>query len=242
MPTRYLDISLLEQVTALKVTDDPGYIHEKKSIPNACQVVLYWVMANGKLAHNVLYCNWTGSPALSTAIANNIMNTIKAAYTAALGLATFQAPATNFNAVSVMDFRVAGTGTLFFSDSVAAPGTSASPSMPDENAAVLTVKTANRGPSGRGRVYIPNFATNAIAAGGIIAPTCITALNNFATNGIMAGLATLGTPSLGLTHRAAYKSPVTGADFPDRPARLVPITQMVSRDNHWDSQRKRGLK
>jgi hypothetical protein len=231
----------LQQFAAVNILSDPGYVNEKKFIPNSCQVVIHWVMASGRLAHNVMYCSYSGTPPLSTAVANGIFNPMKTAFNAASGLATFMAPGTNLNAVSVLDFRTT-TGTVFFSDVVAAPGTSSGTSLPEEVAAVLTARTANRGPSGRGRVYIPNLATNAIGASDTIAAGCVTALNNFATNGILPGLTTLGTPSIGLMHRQAYTSPITGAEFEERLAHLVPITQLSCKDNHFDSQRRRGLK
>jgi hypothetical protein len=52
----------------------------------------------------------------------------------------------------------------------------------------------------------------------------------------------LGAMVLGLTHRAAYTSPITGRQFPDRPAGVIPLTGLAVRGNTWDSQRRRGLK
>jgi hypothetical protein len=96
---------------------------------------------------------------------------------------------------------------------------------------------------GRGRYYIPGFASNAVGAGGVIAAACVTAINNWAGNVANSGLsAIIGPQVLGLPARAAYTSPITGRNFPARNAQTVALTGVQMKDNHWDSQRRRGLK
>lgn len=221
---------------------DPGYVPGPKLIPNCAMVRLNWSMADGKLAHNVLYAQWTGSPALSSSIANSIRTAVinGTNWTTFLALV---APAVSFLGVTLLDMRDLLSSPI---DSVqtAIPGTSAGTAMPDETACVVTMLTGRRGPSGRGRAYIPGLSGTAMAAGGVISSAAMTAVQTwFATNVSVNGISTnLGTHSLGLPHRAAYTSPKTGRVFPERPATTVGIIQSIVKDNHWDSQRRRGLK
>jgi hypothetical protein len=239
MPIIALD--QLQQFAAVNLRLDPGAIPGPKIIPNACMVRINWVMANGKVAHNVLYATYTGTPVLTTAVANSVVAPIFSAFTSS-GLAALMRPETNLNGVSLLDVR-SNTGLFVHSTTTAVPGTAATGfSLPDEVAAVVTLLTANRGKSGRGRFYVPNFANAALAAGGVMSAGSVTALQNFATNGVQAGVTVLGAPVLGLPARAAYTSPVTGREFPARPAQTLPITSFVVQSNHWDSQRRRGLK
>jgi hypothetical protein len=90
-------------------------------------------------------------------------------------------------------------------------------------------------------MYVPGFASNAMATGNVIAATTMTAVNNWA--GIIAGVLSaqgyiwcVGHPA-----RQAYTG-ITGTAHPARIAGTVPITTVSVRDNHWDSQRRRGLK
>lgn len=114
--------------------------------------------------------------------------------------------------------------------------------MPDESAIVITLRTAVRGRSGRGRIYIPGWAAVAMAAGGIVSPGVVAALQGWATNGLFAAINTnVGAPVLGLPLRDEYTSP-KGTFHPQRPATTVPIIQYLVRNNTWDTQRRRGLK
>jgi hypothetical protein len=156
-------------------------------------------------------------------------------------LAAYLGPASALASVTVLDVRSV-VATAFNSTGAAAPGTSASPAFPDEVAAVITLRTATRGPSGRGRIYIPGWAGNANTAAGVIVAAAVTALGAWAQTVSAALTSNLGPPVLGLPERDGYTSPATGRVFPHRDATTRPITQLLVRDNHWDSQRRRGLK
>lgn len=205
-------------------------------------VRLNWSMAGGKVAHNVLYASWTGAPALTTTLANSVRTAVIAGsnWTTFLGLI---APSVSFLGVTLLDMRDLLSSPI---DSVqtAIPGTSAGTAMPDEIAVVVTMLTGRRGPSGRGRAYIPGLSGTAMAAGGVISGAAMTAVQTwFQQNVSNQGISTnVGTHALGLPHRAAYTSPKTGRVFPERPATTVIVTSSIVKDNHWDSQRRRGLK
>jgi hypothetical protein len=69
----------------------------------------------------------------------------------------------------------------------------------------------------------------------------VTSVQNWA-NGIPAIFTTNGlTLALGLPARSAYTG-TTGTPHPARVAATLPVTSLLVRDNHWDSQRRRGLK
>jgi hypothetical protein len=226
------------QATSLS---DGGYLPGPRIIPNAAQVVINWNLLDGKQGHNVLYCTYTGTPALSVALAE----TIRAALVAGAlwtTLATFMNGIAGLASVTLLDVR-SSAGTAVQSTGALAPGTGASNSMPDEASAVITTRTASRGVANRGRIYIPNWNGTASAAGGVISAGAVTALQNWANTNLFANLASnLGAMVLAHPARQAYTSLATGRHFDARPAGTVPITSLVVRNNTWDSQRRRGLK
>jgi hypothetical protein len=238
---RIVRLDSLQQFAAINTLSDPGYINGPKVIPNACMVRLNWQLTDGKVAHNVLYATYNGTPALSTVLAQQVFAAIStgASWTA---LAAFLIPTSTLTGVTLLDVR-SNVGTEFQSTGAPVPGTSTGTALPDEVAAAVKLSTLNRGPSGRGRYYIPGFASNAVGAGGVIAAGCVTAINNWAGNVANSGLsAIIGPQVLGLPARAAYTSPITGRNFPARNAQTVALTGVQMKDNHWDSQRRRGLK
>lgn len=238
---RIINLQNAQQFAAINVLSDPGYLPGPKVIPNTASVILDWNLTDAKVGHNVLYCNYTGTPALSATVAQTIFAAITtgAQWTA---LAAFLASTTSLRAVRVVDIR-STVGVIFSSTGTAVPGTSASPALPDEVALAVRLSTAERGPSGRGRFYTPGWATNALGSSGTVAAAAVTALQNWAQIALSNGInSAIGPVVLGLPHRQAYTSPITGRQFPERVARNVALTAITVPDNHWDSQRRRGLK
>lgn len=238
---RVVALDSLQQFAAVNLLVDPGYLPGPKIIPNAAMVRFDWTLTNGKVGHNIMYATYSGSPALGVAAAQAIFAAISvgAGWTP---LAAFLAPTVALRSVTLLDVR-STTATEFRSTGSAAPGTSAGTALPDEVTVGVRFSTAQRGPSGRGRIYVPGFATNALAAGGVIAAPLVTALGTWMSNVVFPAIsANVGAPVLGLPARAAYTSPVTGRQFPARPAQTVAITNVLVPDNHWDTQRRRGLK
>jgi uncharacterized protein (DUF697 family) len=90
-------------------------------------------------------------------------------------------------------------------------------------------------------MYIPGMSTDFIAAGNVIGATRMAELNAWAGT-ITAALAAQGyTWVIGQPARAAYTG-TTGTFHPARAASSVVVTSATVRDNHFDSQRRRGLK
>lgn len=231
----------IEQFEAINVLSDPGYLPGPKIIPGAAMVRLNWSLANGRIAHNILYATYTGTPALGVATAQAIFaGIINGALWSTM--AAFIIPGTTLTGVTILDVR-SGTGVEFNSTGAAMPGTSAGTGLPDEVAIAITLRTATRGPSGRGRIFMPGWASSATAVGGVIAAATVAAINAWAATNLAGVMATnIGSPVLGLPARKGYTSPVTGRVFPARAATTVPITTFTVKDNHWDSQRRRGLR
>lgn len=238
MPYVFLDN--LQQRAAINLTADPGYDRGDHTIPSTAAIILTWTTASGKVARNILHARYTGTFAGSQAQCNGILSglTSGAQWTA---LALHIAPTASLAFVSIRDVAQENQ-PLISSNGAAHPGTSTGTELPDEVAAVLTLRTAFTGRQHRGRMYIPGWATTALATGNVIAPAAVTALANWGS--IIAGVLSANGGYLwgiGHLHRLAYTSPI-GTPIPERPAGLVPIQSTEVRDNHWDSMRRRGLK
>jgi hypothetical protein len=121
-------------------------------------------------------------------------------------------------------------------------GTSSGVALPDEVAAVLTLRTAKVGRRFRGRMYLPNWASNALGAGNVIAGPAVTAYQAWADGPLHSGMNSNGLQwALGLHARVAYTG-TSGNQIAARNAETELITVQTVRDNHWDTQRRRGLK
>lgn len=237
--TRIVSLDSLRQFAAVELQFDAGAIGGPKVIPQAAEITLFWTLESGKYGHNVLTGRYNGAFAGSPAQANGILSGLStgAAWTA---LAAFMATSTQLLNLTIRDLNSANQPVIANTAGGGA-GTSASASLPNEVAAVLTTRTAFTGPANRGRVYVPGWATNALGAGNIINAAAVTALNNWGAiiAGVLSGQGY--TWCIGHQARQAY----TGSSGTQHPARLagtVPITTVSVRDNHWDSQRRRGLK
>jgi hypothetical protein len=235
-----VSLASLQQFAAVNLTLDQGAIRGPVHIPLCAAIGFQWTLASGKIAHNVLYGRFSGSFAGTVAQCNGIMTALTTGpnWTA---LAAQLAPTAAFSAVTIRNVDVINQ-PLLQSTNVAVPGTGTGTEMPDEVAAVITLRTAMVGPQNRGRVFVPGFATNAIGASNTIAAAAVTALTNW--GGIIQGaLSAQGYVwVLGQKERAAYTSIKTGRVFPPRPATSAAITNATVRDNHWDTIRRRGLK
>jgi len=239
MPSRIIDISNLQTFTAVNLMSDGGAVGGKVQIPQCAQIVLTWNLEGGKTGHNVFYGRYAGTFSGSAAQATAILTALASggSWTA---LAAFLATTTQLNNVTIRDVNVIDQ-PLVGATTGAAPGTSASPALPSEVAAVITLRTAKTGPQNRGRAYIPGFATNSLGTGNIIAAAAVTALQNWA-NTIPGILSAQGyTWVIGQKKRQAYTG-ITGTQHPARDATSIQISSQPVRDNHWDTQRRRGLK
>lgn len=202
-------------------------------VPSAVQVRLHWTL-NGVDCFNVLGGSVAGGFAASQAIANTIGAAILGRFTSS-GLAALCATTTSLISVGLRDIRTANQPE-FVSVAAAVPGTGAGNPLPNQLAAVVTLRTALAGRSFRGRAYFGGFIAGENTAAGAILAALNTALVAFVTNmqtDLAASAITLGVIS----------RPFAGAAGPPvRPARLgsvTPVTGIVTRDTKWDTQRRR---
>lgn len=228
-----------QQFAAINVTSDPGAIGGKVQVPQCAQIVIQWGLESGRIGHNVLYGRYAGGFVGTAAQCNSILTglTSGGAWTA---LAAFLATSSGLSGVTIRDVNTVDQPLI--SNSVGGqPGTSASPSLPNEAAVVVTLRTAKAGAQNRGRMFIPGWATNALGAGNVVAAAAVTALNNWANTipGVLGGQGY--TWVIGQRERVAYTGS-TGTQHPARAATSTQITSQSARDNHWDTQRKRGLR
>lgn len=239
---RVIRLESLEQFAAVNLLLDPGSIPGPVVVPQCAQISLVWFLPDQKFAHNVLYGRYAGTFAGSVASANSIMTSLTtgAPWT---GLASQLSPGTTLAAVTIRDVNPTdGSGALISSTNAAVPGTGTGTALPCEVAAVITKRTAKAGRGNRGRIYLGGFTSATLTTGDVIAPGTVTAIQAWA-NIIGSALAASGyTHVMGQPARAAYTSPVTGRVFQARPATSTDITSLQVRDNHWDSQRRRGLR
>lgn len=237
---RVVRLDQVQQFLAINVLSDPGAIGGPYVVPQCARIVFYINVEGGKTAHIVLVGRYVGTFHGTAAEAQAIH---QALFTGAqwTALAAFLATTTVAGQTSIQDVNAPSQSIIFASAPTSAPGTSASPALPSEVAAVITKRSAFLGPQNRGRIYFPGFATNALGAGNVIAAAAVTALGNWANN-ISSALAAQGyTHVIGQPARAQYTGS-TGTNHPARAATSQPVTQLLVRDNHWDSQRRRGLK
>lgn len=236
---RIIDLANVQSFTAINLLVDQGAIAGPKLVDNCALITLVFSLGSGKLGHVVLGGRYTPPFAGTQSQANAILAALtgSAAWTT---LATFLSPQTSFQQVLIRDINTAEQpviqGTV-----TAHVGTSTGTDMPNETALVISLGTGRAGPRYRGRMYIPGWGTNALGTGNLVASAAVTALGSWA-GGVQGALAASGyTWCLALPARNAYTSSKTGRVFPARPKETPAIT-LTKVDNHWDSQRRRGLK
>lgn len=228
-----------DQFAAINVLSDPGQVGGPKIVPQCAEVSLLFTLESGKTAHVVLNGRYAGAFAGTVAQAGGIHTALStgAQWTA---LAAFLATSTSFVGVTLRNIASA-ENPIIASITTPAAGSSASAALPSEMAVCITKKTAWTGPAGRGRAFLAGFATNSLGGGNVVAAAAKTAIQNWA-NTIAAALAAQGyTHVLALPARKEYIGS-TGTVHAARAATTRDVSSMLVRDDHWDSQRRRGLR
>jgi hypothetical protein len=229
--------ALFAEISTLKT--DPGHISGPVVIANCAQVRLFWLLGNGKIATNVLHGSYSAGFAPSVTMANSLMTSFAAALTSSALLPLLHT-STSLTFVGVRDISAAHT-TEFVSTGVATAGTGAATALPPQTSFVVTLRTGTAGQGGRGRVYLPGFASAADAGNGVATGAVLGASQSFvgAISTAMAGAGVLLTLCLARPARAAYTGK-TGTVHAARTAGFLPITAIVSENNVWDTQRRRS--
>jgi hypothetical protein len=234
-----VNLANFQQFTAINVLSDPGAIGGPKLVPSCAEITIAWDLAGGKTGHNVLHGRYTGAFAGTVAQANTIIAALVAG-SPATNLASHLAPPAALVRVSIRDVNSANQA-LITSTGPGLVGTGTGNALPNEVALVITEHTALAGRANRGRMYIPGWSTAAVAADNTALAAVITDLQAWA-NIVQNALNAAGYQLvIGQPARNAYIGS-TGTSHPARPAGSVPVTSLFVRDNHFDSQRRRGLK
>ena len=237
---RVIRLDQLQPFQAVNVLLDPGAIGGPVVIPSCWQIGVQWTLTNGKIGHNVLYGRIVPIREPTQADANAFLAQLHAGAPWTT-LAAFLASTASLSAVTMRSVDTADR-PLHTSNGAATPGTSASPALPDEVALAITYSGDDGTRTGRGRFYIPGWATNSLGTGGTVAAGAVTALSTWASNNVPQAFGTFGgTMVVGLPARQSYTGS-TGTVHPARAAASVPIDAILVKDNHWDSQRRRGLR
>lgn len=237
--SRTLRVDSLEQFTAINYLSDPGAVGGDFIMPNGINVIIRYTLTDGKQANNILWAQVASAFAITPTICDNLFAAITTG-AAWVAFAAVISTTTSVSAVLMRDRRQ--LGLLPISSTIAArAGTNAGIALPNEVALVGTIRTDKGGPGGRGRIYVPGFAVDQVTAANAVAPGCMTAVQNWLAliNSAMSGGGMV--LSLGLGPRQAYTG-ITGTQHPARTPQMLPVRNIVVRDNHWDSQRRRGLK
>lgn len=236
---RIIALDSLQQFAAVNLLADLGLIAGQKIVTNCATVTLRFNLASGKVGHVVLGGRYTPPFAVTVAQTQAVFAALSTggAWTT---LATFLSPQTTFAGVDIRNIHLKDQ-PIISSTGAAVPGTSTGTDMPNEIALAISLKTGLTGPRYRGRAYIPGWATNSLGTTNLVAAGAVNALGSWAGT-IQAALAQASLVwCLALPARNAYTSPKTGTHFDARPAETPSITQTVV-NNHWDTQRRRGLK
>ena len=237
--SRVVNLANFQQFTAINFLSDPGALGGAKIVPSCAQITLSWVLAGGKTGHNVMTGRYTGAFAGSVAQANAILAALNLG-TPATTLMTHMAPSTFMSAVSIRDINSANQ-PLVVSTGAVTGGTGAGVALPNEVSLCITLHTALAGRANRGRMYIPGWHAAAVAADNTAIPAVVTDLQAWANTVQNAFNASGYQMVIGQPARAAYTGS-TGTAHPARVASSVTVQSLLVRDNHWDSQRRRGLK
>lgn len=238
---RLVNLANYPQFTAINALSDPGHIAGPVVVPSCMRVIIGWTTASGKGAKNILTARYTGTFPGTQTMANTIMTGLTTGGPWTANLQGDLATTTALASVALLDINTPNN-TPVTSNLAAVPGTAAGTEMPDEAAIVVTLRTPKTGPQNRGRMYLVGFTSAAVGAGNIINAPVVTHVQTWAGN-IFNVLTSSGLSwQIAQPARAAYTSPTTGREFPARSATSITVTTVLVRDNHWDSQRRRGLK
>jgi hypothetical protein len=236
---RVLRLDALDTFTAVSLLSDPGHSPGQHPIPQCMEITIGWTQDDAVKASNVLHARYVGVYPGSIGMAQTLLNAFQTTYNASI--IGFQATTGSLDTVSLRDLNAISQPEIIATLTPVAGAGTGTP-LPCEVAAVMTEISDIASRSGRGRIYVPNWDSGALGAGNVINSGAVTALQTFGT-GIRSDINAVANlfMCLALPPRLAYTG-VSGAAHPARDAGTVDVTSVVVRDNHWDSQRRRGLK
>lgn len=240
MTRRIVNLADLQSFTAVELLSDPGHDPVPKPIPFCMEIRLDWALPDAKTGHNVLHGRFVTAFPGTVALAN----AIKAAMVNAWSTSGIDAYLSNnlvLNSVSLRDLSVLNSLYIISTSAPTTVGLDTALGLPLETALVITERTAISGPGGRGRIYLTGFTQTALSVGNVVNPAVMPLASQLALNIQTAINANSSTMCLRLPSRVGYTGK-TGRVHPPRDATTADVIKVEVRDNHWDSQRRRGLK
>ena len=228
----------MTQVPASQRKIDGGHIKGAANVPSVIEIKQVISIADGKPAVNIFHGFYTTVPPNMQTVANGLFTSLSNAWATSLG--AHMDTGSVFERVEIRDMTD-HTLPVFIGTGTPVSGNDATGTLPGEMAAVLTENIVARGKGLKGRVYLGGWGLTANAGAGLIAPTSVTAINTYGTAVFSAITAQGLTPCVAQVARQQYTG-LVGTLHQLRPAGHSNVTTYSCRDNHWDSQRRRGLK
>lgn len=221
---------------------DLGHIPGPIFIPNCCAVRLYWKIPNGKTVFNVLHASYEGIPGLSEEFVEGLQTDIEAALQTSGWLSSMDTE-TVLAKIGIRDMRDVGGGTglsEWVSSGGGVPGTATGGGpMPAQIAFVVSLKTGLAGQANRGRVYLPGINTTTQDPNGLMKGPNGDSAVQFIRN--VRGALTDSGLTLAIAHPARqHYVGRNGQDHPARDADTVAVTNIVSLNLVYDTQRLRA--
>lgn len=190
-------------------------------------ITITWALSGTDWAVNQLHALIPPTDTVDSALATAWATDIEAAHTTS-ALNTFQPTTVTLSRVDVRDLREPALPA--FSASMTSAGTAVTELLPRGTALVVTKRTAQAGPSFRGRIYIPGFAESANTTGGRAIAAASAAALSFVQE--------LQDAASARGHTLAVASLIKAGVFDPSAAA---ITNLVVRDNVWDGIRGRAF-
>ena len=209
-----------------------------QNVPSVIEIRQVISIADGKPASNVFHGFYSGAAPNVATIASALFTSLSNAWVTNLG--PYMDSGSVFERVECRDMTD-HTLPIFIGTGTPVAGADATGTMPAEMAIVLTENIAGRGKGMKGRAYLGGWGLFADAGGGVIKAATVTALNNYGTAVAGAITAQALVPCVAQVARVQYQG-LTGTIHQSRPAGHVNVSTYTCRDNHWDSQRRRGLR
>lgn len=203
-------------------------------LDNAVQVRLFWTL-NGIPCFNVLGGRVGGGYVNSQAHANSLTTAVLGRFNTS-GLQADMADTTVLLGVGIRNLRVANE-VEYSNLTTPATGTAVGQALPNQLAAVATLRTAKAGKSYRGRVYISGGDEAQNGANGTIAAGFNTDLLAF-LNGVKTDMGTEGITMAVLSHKR-YANLAPPADIETWAGAVTDVVSIETRDTQWDTQRRR---
>jgi len=205
-------------------------------LDNAVQVRLFWQI-NSVACFNVLGGRVAGGFVNSQTHADDLTAAVLAVY-ATSGLGARQSTNTLLLGVGIRDVRTRNL-VEYFNTNTGTAGTGSAEPLPNQLAAVVTLRTEFAGKSYRGRLYFSGADEDQNTSQGLIEGAYNTALVAFVT-AVSGAMADEGI-TLSVLSAPRYANLTPPLDIQTWPGAITPVVAggILTRDTQWDTQRRR---